>query len=243
MKTVALTFLLLVAAPVAAAADVAPWAGGGETVTEVEAAGSGFASAVAGRHVAVVCNAPEDWASLAQQARFDAQEVWGYVPFDAEGPGDYTNLSSTACTYLQAFARAPDKRAVTVRCRVGTRVTFTAARGRRVTPVYGECADYELVLSAVVTLAHEAVHLRGFRDEGVTECYALQLLAGAARWLGAGDTLARRMAADYWQRLYRTQPAGSPYFRADCVDGSALDLSPASTSWPAGAGTLVLPAP
>lgn len=243
MRTLALTLVLLVAAPVAAAADGAPWTGGGEIVTELEATAGAFASSVAGRPVTVVCNAPEDWASLAEQARFDAAQVWGYVPFFSDTPGDYTSLSSVACTYLQAFARAADKRSVTVRCRTGTRIVFTASRQRRATPVFGECPDYGLVLGAVATLAHESVHLRGFRDEGVTECYALQLVAAAARWLGAGDTLSRRMATNYWQRIYRTQPAESEYFRADCVDGSALDLSPASRSWPAGAGALVLPAP
>jgi hypothetical protein len=243
MRTLALTLVLLVAAPVAAAAEGAPWTGGAGIVTEIEATAGAFASSVAGRPVAVVCNAPEDWASLAEQARFDASQVWGYVPFFSDTPGDYTNLSSAACTYLQAFARAADKRSVTVRCRTGTRIVFTASKQRRATPVYGECPDYGLVLGAVATLAHESVHLRGFRDEGVTECYAVQLVAGAARWLGGGDTLARRMATDYWQRSYRVQPAGSEYFRADCVDGSALDLSPASQSWPAGAGALVLPTP
>ena len=37
---------------------------------------------------------------------------------------------------------------------------------------------------AAHTLAHEAFHLRGFQDEGITECYALQNTAYVAERLG-----------------------------------------------------------
>lgn len=272
MRYLALILATLVLAPAAAAADgrSLPWTGGQAVVSELEAYTGAFAGSLAGRAVSVFCNGETDWGVLAEQGDFDANVVWGYVVFQWSPsqalftPLDYTHLSPNACWYLDRFWAAPDKLAVTRRCRTGTDVGYesvTVVRKQRVrgrwvvkqvrrtvrrpveTPVYGECADYRRTLFAVQTLAHESVHLRGFAEEGLAECYGLQFLDDAARWLGADEALAAEMAADYWSLIYLRQRVDSEYFRADCVDGSALDLSPASAAWPAGGAGSTLPAP
>ena len=47
--------------------------------------------------------------------------------------------------------------------------------------------------SAIVTLAHEAVHQRGIADEGLTDCTALPLVAGlAVKYFGITETVTER---------------------------------------------------
>lgn len=272
MRYLALILAALALAPAAKAADdrPLPWSGGQAVVSEFEAHAAAFSASVAGRPVSVICNGDTDWGVLARQSDFDPELVWGYVVFHSLSGGrltplDYTHLSPNACWYLDQFRAAKDKLAITKRCRTRTDIAYesvTVVRKQRVrvrgrwevrrvrrtvlrpveTPVYGECPDYRRTLFALQTLAHESVHLHGVADEGLAECYGLQLLDDVARWLGADDALAGEMGADYWSDYLRQRP-DSEYFRADCVDGSALDLSPATTAWPAGAAGAALPAP
>lgn len=273
MRYLAVMIATLALAPAAAAADgrTLPWAGGNAVVSEFEAHTSALSSSFSARTVSVFCNGDTEWGILAREGDFDANVVWGYVVFQSTAGGpflplDYTHLSPNACWYLDRFWAAPDKLAVTKRCRTGTNVayrTVTVIRALRVrvggrwtvrrvrrkvqrpveTPVFGECPDYLRTLFALQTLAHESVHLRGFADEGLAECYGLQLLDDTARWLGAGEALAAELAADYFDMIYLRQRVDSEYFRADCVDGSALDLSPESAAWPAGGAGAALPTP
>ena len=47
--------------------------------------------------------------------------------------------------------------------------------------------------SAIVTIAHEAVHQRGIADEGLTDCTALPLVAGlAVKYFGITETATER---------------------------------------------------
>ena len=86
---------------------------------------------------------------------------------------------------------------------------------------------------AVAVLAHEAWHLRGVRDEGRTECYALQSGVDLGRRLGLSETTARRMMR---QQLAENALRGgrSVEYRvpAECRDGGALDLDPGSSRFP-----------
>lgn len=273
MRYLVVILLTLALAPAAAASHgPLPWAGGQPVVSELEAQAGSFAGSVVGRAVSAICNGETDWGVLAQQGGFDPADVWGYVVFRwAPGSGrfvplDYTHLSNQACWYLDEFRGAADKRAATKRCRTGADVIYESStvvrkkrvrvRGRWVVrrvratvrraveiPAYGPCPDYPQTLFALQTLAHETVHLHGILDERLAECYGMQLLDEAARSLGADDALAAELAADYWSAMYLRQRPGSEYFRADCVDGSPLDLSPASSAWPAGLAGAALPAP
>lgn len=83
---------------------------------------------------------------------------------------------------------------------------------------------------AVHVLAHEAIHLRGWTDESVAECYGLQHSAQVARALGAPARKAQALAELYWQFVYPDMP--DEYRTPDCVNGGRLDLRKDSDIWP-----------
>jgi hypothetical protein len=86
---------------------------------------------------------------------------------------------------------------------------------------------------AVAVLAHEAWHLRGVRDEGTAECYALQSGVRLGERLGLSEDTARQMMR---QQLVENRLRGAATFEyvvpADCRDGGGLDLAPQSDAFP-----------
>jgi hypothetical protein len=86
---------------------------------------------------------------------------------------------------------------------------------------------------ALAVLAHEAWHLRGVRDEGATECYALQTGVGIGQRLGLSEDTARQMMR---QQLVESalRSRTSPAYRIppDCRDGGRLDLKPDTARFP-----------
>ncbi len=86
---------------------------------------------------------------------------------------------------------------------------------------------------AISVLAHEAWHLRGEGNEGVTECYALQSGVDVGRRLGLRTETARQMMR---QQLVENQLRARGAFEylvpPECHDGGALDLDPARTAFP-----------
>ena len=86
---------------------------------------------------------------------------------------------------------------------------------------------------ALAVLAHEAWHLRGVRDEGATECYALQSGVELGQRLGLSEDTARQMMR---QQLVENAGRGrsSPEYLVPpgCRDGGSLDLDPSSTRFP-----------
>jgi hypothetical protein len=86
---------------------------------------------------------------------------------------------------------------------------------------------------ALAVLAHEAWHLRGVRDEGTTECYALQAGVEIGRRLGLSEDTARQMMR---QQLAENvlHGRGSPEYLVppDCRDGGPLDLNPDVARFP-----------
>ncbi len=83
---------------------------------------------------------------------------------------------------------------------------------------------------AVQTLAHESFHMRGVRDEAITECYGLQWTAFAASQLGADPRHAQAIARVAWAVGYDQLP--EEYQSGDCRDGGRLDLRPDTTEFP-----------
>ena len=86
---------------------------------------------------------------------------------------------------------------------------------------------------AVAVLAHEAWHLRGVRDEGTTECYALQSGVRLGERLGLSEGTARQMMR---QQLVENRLRGAATIEyvvpADCRNGGGLDLAPRSDAFP-----------
>jgi hypothetical protein len=98
----------------------------------------------------------------------------------------------------------------------------------------GGAGNREHLAFAVTVLAHEAVHLRGVRAEGLTECYALQEGVGLGARLGlpAGESyrlmraqLERDLADRSIDRFAYRLPPG-------CTNGGSLDLRPADARFP-----------
>ena len=89
-------------------------------------------------------------------------------------------------------------------------------------------------VEAVVVLAHEAVHLRGERREGVTECLALQEAIPLATRLGLAEERARPLVrAAYERRLAERNVIRAAYaLPTSCRDGGALDRSPGDGRFP-----------
>ena len=86
---------------------------------------------------------------------------------------------------------------------------------------------------AVAVLAHEAWHLRGERDEGSTECFALQSGVELAKRLGASDDTARRMMRQQLaENALRARGNQEYLVPPECRDGGALDLDPSSSRFP-----------
>jgi len=91
----------------------------------------------------------------------------------------------------------------------------------------------EETIEAVIVLAHEAVHLRGERREGVTECLALQEVVPAARRLGLDGPTVRLVRAAYARRLAERNAIRAAYaLPASCRDGGSLDRRPGSAGFP-----------
>lgn len=100
--------------------------------------------------------------------------------------------------------------------------------------VAGDTAERERTAEAIVVLAHEAIHLAGIRDEGVTECRAFQ----------AGVELGRRLGlpADRAQRMMRSRYAAALAERSvvrveyalprGCEPGGTQDVHPERDAFP-----------
>ncbi len=100
--------------------------------------------------------------------------------------------------------------------------------------VEGDRREREATGEAVLVLAHEAVHLGGERNEGVTECKGLQLGVPLGERLGLSRDVAHRLMADrYGRNLAERSITRSEYrLPAECRDGGALDLRPDDGSFP-----------
>ena len=86
---------------------------------------------------------------------------------------------------------------------------------------------------AIAVLAHEAWHLRGERNEGVTECFALQSGVELGRRLGLSESTARRMMRQQLaENALRARGSVEYLVPPECRDGGRLDLDPVSTAFP-----------
>lgn len=161
-----------------------------------------IASELAGRPVGVHC--PSFFGGLV-----DVRGEAGRVRFDAEGhPANHTDLSPDTCDELRRLKH----------------VDFSCLDRRA-------CGYSQFEAGwAAHTVAHEAFHLRGFQDEGVTECYAMQNTAFVAERLGVEPRLARELQQWIYDKGFRNQP--DDYQSPLCYRGGPLDLSRGTASFP-----------
>jgi hypothetical protein len=86
---------------------------------------------------------------------------------------------------------------------------------------------------AIAVLAHEAWHLRGERNEGVTECYAVQSGVELGTRLGLSEDTARQMMRQQLaENQLRARGSVEYLVPAECRDGGSLDLDPGSSRFP-----------
>jgi hypothetical protein len=146
-----------------------------------------IASAVARRPVGVRC------------ASIGSSGVEGQVWFpDARRPADFADLEPAVCNELYQFRTG--RRAWAVVCLL--------QRGNA-------CgADAYWTVFALTALAHEAVHLRGVRDESLTQCLAIGEIHVVAQALGADPEQAEALQRFAIQHEYAIMP--SEYRTRDC---------------------------
>jgi hypothetical protein len=163
---------------------------------------AGIATELAGRPVGVHC--PGFLNSLV-----DTHGEPGRVQFRADGtPANYTDLAPSTCSALRHIDR----------------VDFTCVETNT-------CGYKEFkAVWAAHTLAHESFHLRGFQDEGIAECYALQNTAFVAERLGVPTKQAEELQAWIYKDGYPNEP--QDYQSSNCYDGGSLDLRPQSSVFP-----------
>lgn len=86
---------------------------------------------------------------------------------------------------------------------------------------------------AIAVLAHEAWHLRGERDEGVTNCYAFQSGVGLGQRLGLSErTAVRMMRQQLAENAIQAQSAPAYLIPPECRNGGRLDLEPGRSRFP-----------
>jgi len=169
---------------------------------------SPIASEIAGRKVGVHC--PGWFGRLLAPGDTTA----GVVSVDADGRvANRTELRTRTCDELGAVI-------------AGGREHQLACAARSTS-----CGDdVQQMAWAINTLAHEAIHLRGILDEGVTECYAVQNFALVAQRLGVTPEQARNLAITHWETSREKLP--DRYVATGCENGGPLDLRPADPVWP-----------
>ena len=97
----------------------------------------------------------------------------------------------------------------------------------------GDEGPFSQTARALAVLAHEAWHLRGVSDEGVTNCYAFQSGVRLGERLGLSErTAARMMRQQLADNATLARSASDYLVPGECRDGGRLDLDPAGDRFP-----------
>lgn len=169
------------------------------TVSRIEPRFSAAASLVSGgKRVEARCWSTTDWRRIRGEWATAGYDVFfvSYVNNNDPPPLTRAHLSPSTCTLLG-------------------RLTYQ--RAWRPTRRKRDLA------AALVTLAHEAQHIRGTHDEPTAECWGMQRARIVARSLGLTLAESNALVATYWRLSYSTQSAA---FRSvECRQGGALDVN------------------
>lgn len=177
-------------------------------------------------------------------------EISVVIPADGGEPtieaSDTALLSPLVCARLEEFRTA---RVKPTRCMPQSSAT-PPGRGGRTVPCYlaGRAAAtmpaeywrrYQAYVEALLTLAHESVHLGGVvggrlpdgtyvgdrAAEMKAECYGMQWLRFVAQQLGAQQDDAAAIARFQYEKVYPLmRSSGSSYWSPQCVRGGAHDI-------------------
>ncbi len=172
---------------------------------------------------------------------------------DLKRPGKRRTVTRTVWKTVQVPTTVTDQQpGPSVPCYVGglagSAPQFAVEQSRASLRAYRDTTE------AILTLAHEAVHLGGavggtttsgllYGDplaEARAECSGMQWLSYVAQQLGASadDAVAIAQLQARWRYPQRNAPGGhDEYWSADCVAGGALDIRADRTApWPSGLG-------
>ena len=97
-----------------------------------------------------------------------------------------------------------------------------------------EGADFEEIYSLHM-LVHEAMHIRGERNEARADCEAIQRDYRASKLLGIPDRIAKRNSMIYYLGSYQERATqgvySSEYYSAQCAPGKGLDEKLPDSTW------------
>ena len=97
----------------------------------------------------------------------------------------------------------------------------------------GDEGAFSQTARAIAVLAHEAWHLRGEDDEGVTNCYGFQSGVALGERLGLSPaTAARMMRQQLAENPIQAKSAPAYLVPPECRNGGELDLSPSTSRFP-----------
>jgi hypothetical protein len=162
------------------------------------------AAPLAGRQLEVLCWSSTNWEQLSEE--WSLVEVDELYPIGfADEAGGRIHLAPQICAPLRRFF------------------------GGNYSPnLNAESLD---LATALVTLAHEAEHLRHpAASEAEVECVAIQRVRDLVRAAGRPRAYENLMAGLAWDVGYPDMP--SEYRTAQCHDESPLDVRPGTSVWP-----------
>ena len=241
----------------------------------LEVVASRIASRIAGRAVTVRCGASA-LGDPRRSAGASAESGSVVATWDSTTGQLLRNSSSTelagreVCDRLHDFATAatkptkclvsserfPTTRAARLATRKTTRVVqhlgpcYLGDVGKAAKPMAASYwSNYESYAVAILTLAHESIHLRGVvggqltngllvgdqQAEAKADCYGMQSIAFVAEQLGDTPDDAQAIATYFWDKVYPRAKSSSyaHYWSSDCRPGGSLDLrAPGAVAWP-----------
>jgi hypothetical protein len=83
-----------------------------------------------------------------------------------------------------------------------------------------------MAATAVDTLAHEAIHVAGIRNEARAECFAMQLTRFTSEQLGTSAGYGAALTRSLWEGYEEYGASNPEYYSSACRNGGPLDLNP-----------------
>lgn len=149
--------------------------------------------------------------------------------------------------YRQVWRTRREQRTTTTIVPLGRVPCYsTAEPGATVTAPAGGEAEYRNFVFAIMTLAHESIHLFDLTagksidivatrqaGESRAECLGMQNIARVAVALGDTPDDAAALASYYALKMYPGRQTSNPdYWSSDCVKDGRLDQTPGDGVWP-----------